>query len=259
MRRLLSARPCCLWGTLPSRKFAVGAGALSVREQQEADFKPSWGEGPPSLETEEAPAELLDLMFPKKKKRAKYPLEKYPLDKRFRREQYGNLVEQSQFALIFRHDLSTKAFADWQMKVSQKSDSRVRFKSAVKNSLFRVAVEKEHQGKWASLSPLFQSQTCILFQNDMEHALEDYRLVLKSKPKGDVVTMLGGKFQDSVLDFESIPELGKINSIADLHYQIIGILSTPGNALIRTLNHSSNSLIRTLDFKVKQGEEANDS
>ena len=220
------------------------------RLQQERDLKPSWGDGPPKVGMEQAPEELLELLFAKKKGGFVFHRETYPLRKQFLCQTYGNLLDKSVFLLIFHHNMSPTMFQEWTTKISLATKNRVKFKSAIKNGVARVACETHGGGNWAPLAAAFHSQTCIVYSMDLESVFSDFKALVSKVPKDQSVVLLGGKLETLVINHEQIVEISKLTSLADLHYQLIGTLSNAGNSLIKVLGSQGNTLVKVLDSQI---------
>ena len=246
--------------SIVSRSLSVPAVASqhgvtwATRLQQERDFKPSWGDGPPPVGMEPAPQELLDILFAKKKTSFSYEREQFPLRKQYLCQSYCELLEKSGFLFIFSHSLKPAQLAEWTANIGAATNSRVKFKSSVKNKVARVACETHQEGKWTPLAAAFHSQTCIVYSMDSESVFADVKQLVQKIPKDGSVLLLGGKLDSTILNHEQISEVSKLNSAADLHYQLIGVLSNAGNSLIRVLQTPANTLVKVLDSQVPKEE-----
>merc|ERR1712194_160955 len=125
----------------------------------------------------------------------------------------------------------------------------------VKNSLCRLALEHDLP-QYFAFQPVFFGPTALMHGNCEEHLLEDLKTCLAAKADHDITFNMAGLVDGTVVDHEQFKAFEGVISMLHLRSELINLLQQPAHNIIRVMQHPLHGLVKTLDFKVKQAEEA---
>ncbi|MGI9521075.1 MAG: 50S ribosomal protein L10 [Hyphomicrobiaceae bacterium] len=132
------------------------------------------------------------------------------------------------------------------LTVAQMEDLRGRLRAVggqfrvAKNRLAKLALKDTTDGAGAEM---FVRPTGIAFAEDPVAAP---KVVTEYAKQHEKFVVVGGLIGQSVFDAEGVEQLSKMPSIEELRAKLLGVLSAPGNNLVRTLNEPGGKLVRQL-------------
>jgi len=189
-----------------------------------------------------------------------YPREKYALEKVYVRQKAASMFGKAKFVVCFQHDLDVKGIKDFKQGLETKSEGRIVVKTVLKNSLHRLALVKDNDGKLAGLAPLLNGPTGIAVGLCEENMLADLNMVLKGR--NNDILYIGGMVDGEVIDHNQLNLLEGVESKMVIRSHLINALQQPSHNLVRALKNPLDGLVKTLEFSAKghdaEGAEAGD-
>ena len=135
------------------------------------------------------------------------------------------------------------------LTVTQISDLRVKLREAgagykvVKNTLSKIAGKKIGNNDFADL---FSGPVGVAYANDPVVLAKN---LTKFKKDHDVFSIVGGYFNDEVLDENRIKQISSLPSLDEARGKIIGAINAVGTKIVRVLQAPASQLARVLDAK----------
>lgn len=121
----------------------------------------------------------------------------------------------------------------------------------IKNSILNVAAQKR---ELPDLKEHLTGQTAIIVGG--ENPSEVAKVVLKFFKDKDKVDVKAGIMDDRLLTRDEVEQLSKLPSLDVLRAQLMGLLNTPAQQLVRVINGVPQAMINVLDAKRRDGEAA---
>jgi large subunit ribosomal protein L10 len=107
-----------------------------------------------------------------------------------------------------------------------------------KNSLAHLALKDT---PYEGLSDMFKGPTAVAYAND---AVAASKAMHEFAKKNDKLVLLGGAFNETVLDKAAIQQLASLPSLDELRAKIIALLSTPATRIAGVLQAPAGQLAR---------------
>lgn len=169
-------------------------------------------------------------------------------EKKYLVEEVGTHLDKSDY--VFLADYTGITVAETAQLRASLATEEAEF-HVVKNTVLNVAARER---ELPSLSSPIDGPTAIIVggRNPSEVA----KIVLKFVKDKDKVRPKGGILSGSVLSADDVEALSKLPSLEVLKAQLLGLLNTPAQQLVRVINAVPQNVLNVLDAKRRKDEEA---
>ena len=157
---------------------------------------------------------------------------------------YYRLLYENRLVLVLQHNNLTIAE---QHELRKELDKKQASLTVIRRGIFLAMLRRTVE--YANLRPLIVGPTALITSNVSDE--ENPKLVsdlLSAIDKHKKFLLVGGKFENSLLDPMGIDEVGKLPSLVTLRGQLLGFLASIGQGVVGVLGQNAQSMVFTLQM-----------
>ncbi|KAG2173329.1 hypothetical protein INT43_004703 [Umbelopsis isabellina] len=168
----------------------------------------------------------------------------HPPRRTFLHNKYKTILNNNRIALILQfNNLNVKELTAIRQELNQLSFPATL--TIVRSGIFSSVLRDT---RFANLDPIVTGPICVLHTNgsDVEHPtlVKDVVGILNKNKK---LLLIGGKMDETLLNFEDIEKVRNIAGISSVQSELLGVLQSPARQLLSLLDRRPQELVMALE------------